>query len=166
MSTRTSSGWCASGTRGPTAGAKSGAPPLLGCVVAAGRHAPLWLYEPPETPIHVPSVPERRDPDPLLASILDPSEEVVYHSLSDDATLHKTGRRTTVAGREALEARVGTVSWGYPPRIFWSFYAPEGTTDHLPLVDAEVGTILRVAARLEVPVAVGEPPSPDGPLRS
>ena len=29
------------------------------------------------------------------------------------------------------------------------FYAPVGTTDHLLLVDAEVGTILRVAARLE-----------------
>jgi hypothetical protein len=54
-----------------------------------------------------------------------------------------------VAGREALEVRVGTVSWGYPPRIFRGFYAPEGTTDHLLLVDAEVGTILRAAARLE-----------------
>jgi hypothetical protein len=122
---------------------------LLGCVVAAGRHAPLWMYEPPEPAIHVPSVPERRDPDPLLAFMLDPSEEVVYHSLRDDATLRKTGRRTTVAGREALEVEVGTVSWGYPPRMFRSYYAPEGTTDHLLLVDAEVGTILRVAARLE-----------------
>jgi hypothetical protein len=121
---------------------------LLGCLVAAGRHAPLWMYEPPETAIHVPSVSERRDPDPLLAFMFDPSEEIVYHSLRDDATVHKTGRRTTVAGREALEAKIGTVSWGYPPRIFRG-YAPEGTTDHLLLVDAEVGTILRAAARLE-----------------
>ncbi len=45
--------------------------------------------------------------------------------------------------------RVGTVSWGYPPIIFHGFFAPEGTTDHLLLVDMELGTILRVAARLE-----------------
>jgi hypothetical protein len=122
---------------------------LLGCVVAAGRHAPLWIYEPPETAIHVPSVPERRDPDPLLAFMLDPSEEDIYYSLVDDATLRKTGRRTTVAGREALEVEVGTVSWGYPPRLFRGFWFPEGTTDHLLLVDAQVGTILRAAARLE-----------------
>ncbi len=48
-----------------------------------------------------------------------------------------------------MEVVVGTVSWGYPPSIFHGFYAPDGTTDHLLLVDAEVGTILRVAARLE-----------------
>ncbi len=45
--------------------------------------------------------------------------------------------------------RVGTVSWGYPPTMFRGYYAPKGTTDHLLLVDAEVGTILRAAARLE-----------------
>lgn len=50
---------------------------LLGCVVAAGRHGPLWMYELTEEAIHVPSVPERRDPDPLLAFMLDPSEEVL-----------------------------------------------------------------------------------------
>ncbi len=81
--------------------------------------------------------------------MLDPSEEIVYYSLLDDATVHKTGRRTTVAGREALEVRVGTVSWGYPPAIFRGYSVPEGTTDHLLLIDAEVGTILRAAARLE-----------------
>jgi hypothetical protein len=122
---------------------------LLSCVVAAGRYAPLWIYEPPQTAIHVPSVPEQREPDPFLAFMLDPSEEIVYYSLWDDATVHKTGRRTTVAGREALEVRVVTVSWGYPPAIFRGFSVPEGTTDHLLLVDAEVGVILRVAARLE-----------------
>jgi hypothetical protein len=122
---------------------------LLRCVVAAGRYAPLWIYEPPQTAIHVPSVPEQRQPDPFLAFMLDPSEEIVYYSLLDDATVHKTGRRTTVAGREALEVRVGTVSWGYPPAIFRGYSVPEGTTDHLLLIDAEVGTILRAAARLE-----------------
>jgi hypothetical protein len=122
---------------------------LLRCVVAAGRHKPLWIYHPPETAIHVPSVPEERDPDPDLAFMLDPSEDLFYQSLRDEATVHKTGRRTTVAGREALEVVVGTISWGYPPIIFRDFYAPEGTTDHLLFVDTEVGVILRAAARLE-----------------
>ncbi len=54
-----------------------------------------------------------------------------------------------VAGREAIGVVVGTISWGYPPSIFRGFYTPSGTTDHLLLVDAEVGVILRAAARLE-----------------
>jgi hypothetical protein len=87
--------------------------------------------------------------DPDLAFMFDPSEEVSYYSLVDDATVHKTGRWATVAGREAIEVVVRTISWGYPPIILRDFYAPSGTTDHLLLVDAEVGTILRVAARLE-----------------
>jgi hypothetical protein len=122
---------------------------LLRCVVAAGRRKPLWIYDPPETAIHVPSVPEVRDPDPLFAFMLDPSEESFYHSVVDDTTIHKTGRRATVAGGEALEVMIKTVSWGYPPYIFQGFYAPDGTTDHLLLVDTEVGVILRAAARLE-----------------
>jgi hypothetical protein len=122
---------------------------LLRCIVAAGRGKPLWIYDPPETAIHVPSVPERRDPDPDLAFMLDPSVEGFYHALVDDATVHNTGRRAMVAGREAIGVVVGTISWGYPPSIFRGFYAPSGTTDHLLLVDAEVGVILRAAARLE-----------------
>ena len=89
------------------------------------------------------------DPYTDLSFMLDPSEELFYYALLDDATVHKTGRMTTMAGRDALEVVVGTISWGYPPSIFHGFYAPDGTTDHLLLVDAEVGTILRVAARLE-----------------
>ena len=54
-----------------------------------------------------------------------------------------------MAGREALEVMIKTISWGYSPYIFHGFYAPLGTTDHLLLVDAEVGVILRAAARLE-----------------
>ena len=119
------------------------------CVVAAGRGAPLWIYVPPETAMYVPSVPEERDPDPKLAFMLDPSEEILYYSLVDDATTHKTGRRATVAGREVVEVMIKTLSWGYPPMLFRDFYWPEGTTDHLLLVDAEVGVILRAAARLE-----------------
>jgi hypothetical protein len=40
-------------------------------------------------------------------------------------------------------------SHGATRRSSSDFYAPQGTTDHLLLVDAEVGTILRAAARLE-----------------
>jgi hypothetical protein len=38
---------------------------------------------------------------------------------------------------------------GLPTLDLRGFYAPKGTTDHLLLVDAEVGVILRAAARLE-----------------
>ena len=46
--------------------------------------------------------------------------------------------------------RAETISWGYPPHVYSTYRASsEGASDHLLLVDAEVGTILRVAARLE-----------------
>jgi len=99
--------------------------------------------------VDLPYVPEERDPDPTLAFMLDPSEDVFYYSLGDDATVHKTGLTASIAGREAFEVRVGTISWGYPPTVFRGWGVPEGTTDHLLLVDAKVGTILRAAARLE-----------------
>jgi len=121
-------------------------------VVFGGAKGPRWVYEPPETRIYDPAGTvewPRQDARTEFSFMLDPSEELFRYALLDDATIHKTGRRTTVAGREAVEVRVGTVSWGYPPRIFHDFYAPKGTTDHLLLVDEEVGTILRVAARLE-----------------
>jgi hypothetical protein len=55
-----------------------------------------------------------------------------------------------VAGRECVEVRAETLPWGYPPYVFSTYRAvSEGATNHLMLVDAEVGTILRVAARLE-----------------
>ncbi len=84
--------------------------------------------------------------------MLDPSEGVFRYSLANDSTVSGTGRTSTVAGREAVEVKVGTISWGYPPTVFRGRGVsrnPEGTTDHLLLVDAEVGTILRAAARLE-----------------
>jgi hypothetical protein len=81
--------------------------------------------------------------------MLDPSEYLFYHSVVGDTTIHKTGRRTTVAGRDAVEAMVRTISWGYPPIISRDFYAPEGTTDHLLMIDEEIGVIVRAAARLE-----------------
>jgi hypothetical protein len=118
-------------------------------VAFEGRGRSLWIYQPPELAIHVPRVPEERDPDPTLAFMLDPSEDSFYYSLADDATVKKTSRAVTLAGRETFGVRVGTVSWGYPPTVFRGWDVPEGTTDHLLLVDAEVGTILRASARLE-----------------
>lgn len=125
---------------------------IFRCVVFGGARGPRWVYEPPRTAIHDVALSEPwpdQDPYTDFSFMLDPSEELFSYALLDDATVHKTGRRVTVAGREALEVRVGTVSWGYPPSIFHGFYAPNGTTDHLLLVDVEVGTILRAAARLE-----------------
>lgn len=125
---------------------------LLRCVVYGSARGPRCVYEPPETAIYDPAGTvgwPAQDPHTNFSFMLDPSEEFFYYALLDDATIHKTGRRATVAGRDALEVLVGTISWGYPPSIFHDFWAPDGTTDHLLLVDAEVGTILRVAARLE-----------------
>ena len=122
------------------------------CVVFGGARGPRWVYDPPETTIYDPAFSEpwpRDDPYTDFSFMLDPSEELFYFALLDDATVYKTGRRDVVAGREVVEVRVETISWGYPPMIFHGYRAPEGTTDHLLLVDAEVGTILRAAARLE-----------------
>ena len=81
--------------------------------------------------------------------MFDPSEYVFSETFWDGTTVNKMGREATVAGRECVEVRAETVSWGYPPYDFSAYRASsEGATDHLLLV-AEVGTILRVAARLE-----------------
>ena len=126
---------------------------MLRCVVFGGTRGPRWVYDPPETAIYDPPFAEewpRQDPYTDLSFMLDPAEELFSYALLDDALVYKTGRRATVAGMAAIEVRVETVSWGYPPSIFRGYYASmEGTTDHVLLVDAEVGTILRVAARLE-----------------
>ena len=55
-----------------------------------------------------------------------------------------------MAGREAIEVMVFTVSWGLPD-IFQGYHATsmEGTADHVLLLDGEIGTIPRVAARLD-----------------
>jgi hypothetical protein len=125
---------------------------MLRCVVFGSARGPRWVYHPPETAIYDAAFSEPWPPDDPytdLSFMLDPSEELFYYALLDDATVRKTGRSTTVAGREAVEVVIKTVSWGYPPSIFHDFYAPHGTTDHLLLMDAEVGVILRAAARLE-----------------
>jgi hypothetical protein len=125
---------------------------MLRCVVFGGARGPRWVYAPPETAIYDAVLSEpwpHPDPHTDLSFMLDPSEDLFSYALIDDAIVRQTGRWATVAGREALEVMVGTVSWGYPPSIFHDSFVPNGTTDHLLLVDAKVGTILRAAARLE-----------------
>jgi len=94
---------------------------MLRCVVSGSARGPWWVYHPPETAFFVPAFSEpwpHQDPYTDLSFMLDPSEELFYYALLDDATVHKTGRRATVAGRDAVEVMVGTISWGYPPSIF------------------------------------------------
>ena len=88
---------------------------MLRCVVFGGARGPRWVYEPPGTAIHDAALSEpwpHQDPYTDLSFMLDTSEDLFSYALIDDATVHKTGRRTTVAGREAVEVRVVTVSWG------------------------------------------------------
>lgn len=126
---------------------------MLRCAVFGSAKGPQWVYVPSQnTALYMPAGEKewsRHDPYTDLSFMLDPSEESFYYALLDDTTVHKTGRGTTVAGREAIEVLVRTISWGYPPYIFHGHRVPEGTTDHLLLVDTEIGTILRTAARLE-----------------
>lgn len=126
---------------------------LRSAEVHGGKNGPRWNYERYGTEedhaVYMPRIPEKQETDTEFSFMLDPSEEVFYHSLFDDTSVHKTGQRAIVAGRETIEVQVKTISWGYPPAIFNGFFAPDGTTDHLLSIDAEVGTILRVAARLE-----------------
>lgn len=121
--------------------------------VHGGKNGPRWTYERYDTEqdhaVYMPRIPERQETDTQLSFMLDPSEDLFYYALLDDAAVHKTGRKTTTAGREAVEVQIETISWGYPPSIFHGYWAPDGTTDHLLLVDIEVGTVLRAAARLE-----------------
>jgi len=126
---------------------------MLRCVVFGGAWGPRWVYEPPHTAIHDATFSEswpREDPFTDLSFMLDPSEDLFSCALLDDATVHKTGLTSKVAGREAVEVLIATISWGYPPSIFHGYDAAmEGTTDHLLLVDREIGTLLRVAARID-----------------
>jgi hypothetical protein len=84
------------------------------CVVfGGGAEGPRWVYEPPETAIYDPAGTvewPRQDLRTEFSFMLDPSEELFSYALLDDATVHKAGRRATVAGREAVEVRVDTIS--------------------------------------------------------
>ena len=81
---------------------------------------------PPETTIYDPASAEEwphQDPYTDLSFMLVPSVDPFYYALLDDAIMHKTGRRATVAGRDAIKVLVETISWGYPPSIFHGFTA-------------------------------------------
>ena len=121
--------------------------------VHGGKNGPRWTYkkygqEQDDHAVYMPRIPESQETDTQFSFMLDPSKELCYYAL-DDTVIRKTGRRTNMAGREVVEVLAETISWGYPPSIFSGFDAPDGTTDHLLLIDAKIGTILRVAARLE-----------------
>ena len=123
---------------------------LRECEVYGGMGGPRWIYDPPEWAAYIPRIDEQEGRDIQFAFMLDPSDYVFSETFWDGTIVAKTGREATVAGRGCLEVRAETVSWGYPPHVFNAYKASsEGATDHLLLVDAEVGTILRVAARLE-----------------
>lgn len=98
----------------------------------------------------MPRIPEEQPADTRFSYMFDPSEDYFSVSFWDGVEESKTGRKASVSGRQCIEVLAQTISWGYPPDIFQAFEASsEGATDHLLLVDAEVGTILRVAARLD-----------------
>jgi len=122
---------------------------MLRCVVFGGAKGPRWVYEPPHAAIHDAVLSEpwpREDAFTDLSFMLDPSVDHFSYALLDDATVRKTGR----TARVAVEVLVSTISWGYPPAIFRGYDAAmEGATDHLLRVDREIGTLLRVAARLD-----------------
>jgi hypothetical protein len=59
-----------------------------------------------------------RRPEHPISFMLDPSEYVFSETFWDGTTVNKTGREATVAGRECVEVRAETVSWGYPPYVF------------------------------------------------
>jgi hypothetical protein len=123
---------------------------LRECEVYGGMGGPRWTYAPPEWAAYIPRIDEQEGRDTRFSFMLDPSEYVFSETFWNGTTVKKTGREATVADRECVEVHAETVSWGYPPHVFNSYHAfSEGATDHLLLVDAEVGTILRVAARLE-----------------
>ena len=123
--------------------------------VHGGRNGPRWTYERdnPEKPnnaTYMPRTPERQDIDTRFSRMFDPSEQDFSLSFWDGVTVSKTGRKARVCARECVEVLAQTISWGYPPYIFDNYEASaEGATDHLLLVDAEIGTILRVVSRLE-----------------
>ncbi len=124
--------------------------------VYAASGGPQWTYtryEPDRRTYratYMPELPKSQNLQMRFSFMLDPSEYIFSETFWDGTTVFKTGREVLFAGRECLEVRAETVSWGYPPDVFGVYGAHnEGATDHLLLVDREVGTILRVAARLD-----------------
>jgi hypothetical protein len=115
-----------------------------------GREPGMGIIGKPGWAAYVPRIDEQEGRDIQFAVMADPSDYIFHETFWDGTNVGKTGREVAVTGRACVEVLAETVSWGYPPYVFNSFHASsEGATDHLLLVDAEIGTILRVAARLE-----------------
>lgn len=124
--------------------------------VHAATGGPRWTYTRyhPDlgtySAVYMPELPKTQGLDTRFSFMLDPSEYVFSETFWDGTEVFKTGQETIFTGRECVEVRAETVSWGYPPYVFPAFNAStEGATDHLMLVDREIGTVLRVAARLD-----------------
>lgn len=123
--------------------------------VCGGRNGPRWSYERdnpdrPNNATYMPRVPEGQDVETRFSRMFNPSERDFSMTFWDEVKVSKMGRKVSVRGRECEEVLAQTISWGYPPYIFDNYDAfSEGATDHLFLVDAEIGTILRMASRLE-----------------
>jgi hypothetical protein len=123
--------------------------------VYARANGPRWTYTPqhPERErraVYMPVVPRNQDAQMWFSFLLDPYEYLFSETFWDGTITSKTGRKVIVSGRGCVEVRAETVLWGYPPDVFRSYHAGSaGATDHMLLVNEEVGTILRVAARLE-----------------
>lgn len=122
----------------------------------AATEGPRWTYTRyhPELrgylAVYAPELPKNHGLETQFSFMLDPTEYVFHETFWDGTEVHKTGREETVAGRRCIEVRADTVSWGYPPDVFSAYHASaEGATDHLLLVDEQIGAILRVAARLD-----------------
>lgn len=128
---------------------------LVEAEVYASTNGPRWTYErknqeEDHRAIYMPVVPKNQDLYTRFSFMFDPSEYVFSETFWDGAVTTRTGRKAPVSGRECVEVRAETISWGYPPDVFRAYYAgSEGATDHMLLVDVQIGTILRVAARLE-----------------
>lgn len=122
----------------------------------AATGGPRWTYtryDPEQETyraVYMPELPKSQGLDTRFSFVLDPSEYDFSETFWDGVTAFKTGHEAVVADRECVEVRAETVSWDYPPYVFPAYEASsEGGTDHLLLVDKEIGTILRVAARLD-----------------
>jgi hypothetical protein len=111
--------------------------------VADGK-GPWWTYKPSGRAVVSPTNYAKDPPRLEFAGLLDPW--MLRWELGDETILRVVGQGTAQTGRRTLEVEARTVSLDYPPS---GLLFGEGAEDHLLSVDAEIGVILRLAARLE-----------------
>ena len=107
--------------------------------VADGK-GPWWYYEAPDRAHYSPTNDGGFTPDEELSCLLDPYE--TRYSLGE-CDLRIIGRAELLA-RDTIEVEARPVSWDYVSTEPFL----DGADDYLLSVDAEIGTILRVASRL------------------